>query len=248
MTKLSHFLLLALALTNLALFTMHASGQTFSCPDAKADVMQYFAMGRQKRANHFLAGNFNPIYTKVVPDQDFAAIGYWFWLKSPKAHGFDVKSFDQERIYMRSTELEWKDNSTFKRFVHDLPISARCLADDEAGSEIRVNDTRFEYFSSCRPYKSSTVGTAVNTLDAPVTMDAGPDIGKALTRVLHYRYNCDPHFRNCKDEEQFFLAKGSGLWRWRHIKNGEEKKDVVINDLQSGSASEIPSCPESYAK
>jgi hypothetical protein len=79
-------------------------------------------------------------------------------------------------------------------------------------------------------------------------MDAGPDLGKASTRVLHYRYNCDPHFRSCKDEEQFFLAKGYGLWRWRHMKNGEEKKDVVINELRSGSASEIPPCPESYAK
>ena len=235
-----------LTFITLTLFLRHASGQSFSCPDGRTDMMQYFAMARQRRANQFLEGNFNSIFTKVVPDRDFAESGYWFWLKSPKAHGFDVKAFDEERIYMRSTELEWKDNSTFKRFIRDLPISYRCVADDQPGGEIRVADTRFEFFSSCRQYKTSDLGTAVNTLDEPIKMDAGPELGRVSTRVLHYRYNCDRSYSHCKDEEQFFLAYGYGLWRWEHIKNGELKKDVLIDELKSGASAEIPACPESY--
>lgn len=78
-------------------------------------------------------GKPNPIYTQVFPDQDFAAHRYWFWLKSSRAHGFDVKSFDEKFIYMRSTELTWKDNTSFKRFARDLPISQRCVAEGKAG-------------------------------------------------------------------------------------------------------------------
>ena len=84
-----------------------------------------------------MSGKPNPLYTEVFPSEDFAAAGYWFWLKSPKAHGFDVKAFDPDHIYMRSTELQWEDNRTFKRFVHDLPIAARCV------SEVELTERRF---------------------------------------------------------------------------------------------------------
>ena len=80
-----------------------------------------------------MSGKPNSIYTEVFPNEDFAAAGYWFWLKSSKAHGFDVKAFDPDHVYMRSTELKWEDNRTFKRFVHDLPIAARCVTEGEPG-------------------------------------------------------------------------------------------------------------------
>lgn len=69
---------------------------------------------------------------------------------------------------MRSTELEWKDNGTFKRFVHDLPIAARCVTEGKSGPEIKTAETTFRYFSSCRAYKTSTVRTAITDLDAPL--------------------------------------------------------------------------------
>lgn len=225
-----------------------AAAQNFSCPAGQADVMKYFVMDQHKRANHYMDGKPNPIYTQVFPDEDFAPEGYWFWLKSPKAHGFDVKSFDPEQVYMRSTELEWKDNRTFKRFVHDLPISERCVSEGKPGREIKVPDTSFEYFASCRPYKRSNVGTALNRLDAPVEMDMGGKIGKVWTRVLHYDYNCNRDFKDCRDEEQFFLANGYGLWQWKHFSKGSLVKTSLINDLKTGRATEGLPCPESYRK
>src|SRR5437763_272937 len=89
---------------------------------------------------------------------------------------------------MRSTELMWTDNTSFKRFVNDLAIAERCVLEGGPGPEIKVADTRFDYFSSCRPYKSSDVGTAVNDLDAPAEMEIGGNVGRAWTRVLHYHY------------------------------------------------------------
>jgi hypothetical protein len=157
-----------------------------------------------------------------------------------------VKTVDEKYVYMRSTELEWKDNSSFKRFDHDLPIAERCIAEGEPGTEIKVSNTRFDYFSSCRPYKSSSVGTAVNDLDAPAQMGAGRNIGTLWTRVFHYHYNCDKTFKNCKDEEQFYLGNGYGPWQWKHFRDGTEVKSALINVFRDGRPDATLSCGESY--
>ena len=144
-------------------------------------------MKKRSRASQYMKGQPNSIYTEVFPDEDFGASGYWFWLKSAGAHGFDVKAFDQTNIYIRSTELTWNDNTTFKRFNHDLPIAPRCLAPGAASAEIQIADTKFQYFGSCNPYKSSNLANAVTNLDAPAVMDTGSNLGQQATRVLHYR-------------------------------------------------------------
>lgn len=235
---------LLMALFSLVPFSLQA--QTFSCPAGQADVMKYFVMSQERRAGHFLEGNPNPIYTVLFPGSDFGYHGYWFWLKSRKAHGFDVKSFDEQYIYMRSTELTWKDNSSFKRFEHDLPIAQRCVDEGQPGPEIKVANTRFNYFSACRPYKSSSVGTAVNVLDAPSLIDAGGSVGELWTRILHYHYNCDRAFENCKDEEWFYLGNGYGLWHWKHFKEGTEVKSALMNTLQEGRPEATLPCEDSY--
>jgi hypothetical protein len=208
--------------------------------------MQYFVMNKQDRDSQFMNGKPNPIYTEVFPNQDFAPSGYWFWLKSATAHGFDVKAFDQNYVYIRSTELTWTDNSTFKRFVHDLPIAARCVPTNAAGPQIQVPDTTFQYFASCSSYKSSKIGTSKNDLDAPSLMDAGGNLGQVMTRVLHYRYNCDISYQSCGDEEQFFLAKGYGLWQWVHYRSGAVANTSSMTDLTSGTATGTLPCTNSY--
>lgn len=218
----------------------------FVCPAGQTDVMKYFVMNRAQRGNQFMWGAENSIYTEVFPDKDFSIEGYWFWLKSATANGFDVKAFDERRVYMRATELIWNDNASFKRFVRDLPIAARCVPEGQPGPEIRVADTRYRYYSACQPYKSSKLGTAVNDLDAPALMDVGGNVGQAWTRLLHYRYNCDGQFQSCSDEEQFYLANGFGLWQWKHYRNGKLLKSTLINEIESGSATGKLPCKESY--
>jgi hypothetical protein len=220
--------------------------QEFSCPAGKADIMKYFAMAQDYRATQHMSGTSNPIYTMVFPNQDFAESGYWFWLKSSTGNGFDVKAFDKNYVYMRSTELVWTNNTTFKRFVHDLPIAARCVTEGEAGPQIKAQDTAFDYYSSCKSYKQSHLGTAVNDLDAPVLMDTGGNIGQVWTRVLHYHYNCNADFDRCTDEEQFYLANRYGLWQWKHFKNGALVNTTLINNIDKGTTSATLPCPDSY--
>lgn len=145
-----------------------------------------------------------------------------------------MKAYGKNYIFMRSTELVWSDNTTFKRFVRDLPIAARCVPEGQPGPEIKVRDTNYEYYSSCKVYKESRLGTAGNSLDAPALMDTEGNIGQVWTRVLHYRYNCDTNFQQCVDEEQFYLANGYGEWQWKHYKNGTLVGSTLINNISSG--------------
>jgi hypothetical protein len=220
--------------------------EEFSCPAGQADVMKYFVMGKENRARQFMSGAKNPIYTEVFPNRDFAEAGYWFWLKSPAGHGFDVKAYDKDYIFMRATELVWTDNTTFKRFVRDLPIAARCVPEGQPGPEIRVRDTSYRYYSSCKVYKQSQLGTALNSLDAPALMDTGGNIGQVWTRVLHYRYHCNTNFQQCLDEEQFYLADGFGEWQWKHYKNGTLVNSTLINNMIPGTAHAGLPCSDSY--
>jgi hypothetical protein len=126
---------------------------TFSCPAGKADIMKYFVMSKSRRSEHYLTGSTNSVYTQVFPNEDFAPQGYWFWIKSPKAHGFDVKVFDRERVYMRATELIWTDNTTFKRFTRDLPIAERCVPE---GSLVRKFGSRTRDSISILPARSTS--------------------------------------------------------------------------------------------
>jgi hypothetical protein len=147
----------------LAAFVILLSGtlfaQEFSCPEGEADVMKYFVMAQENRANQFMSGTTNSIYTEVFPNRDFAQSGYWFWLKSAAGNGFDVKAFDKNHVYMRSTELVWTNNTTFKRFVHELPIAARCVPEGKPGPEIKVRDTTYQ-LASAEPATTETDATA----------------------------------------------------------------------------------------
>jgi hypothetical protein len=208
--------------------------------------MQYFVMGKQARDRQFISGTANPLYTEVFPDEDFGTSGYWFWLKSPGAHGFDVDTFDQNYVYLRSTELNWTDNTTFKRKHNDVPIAARCVAVNAPGPQIEVSNTQIDWYSQCVQYKSSFLGTIVNDLDAPVLMDSGGALGQVITRVLHYHYNCDANFQNCGDEEQFFLGAGYGQWQWRHYQAGALVHSNLLNTFESGSATGTLPCVNTY--
>jgi hypothetical protein len=233
-------------IASIVLLVGSSPAQTFSCPAGKVDIMKYFAMDQQKRPNKYMSGSPNSIYTEVYPNRDFASSGYWFWLKSASAHGFDIKAFDQNYVYMRSTELDWTDNSSFKRFVNDLPIAARCVTAGKPGPQVKVASTTFKFYQSCSAYKSSSLGTAVNNLDAPVIMNAGGNVGNTWTRVLHYHYDCDKNYQHCADEEQFYLANGFGLWKWKHYKNGTLKKSALMNATHSGVAQHTLPCQNSY--
>jgi len=90
---------------------------------------------------HMAPGNANPIYSSIVPDyanNTYGNSGYFIWTNSPSGYPWDVKTFDSNYIYDRSTELNWNDPTSFKRFNRDLLMSQRCLRTDQVGVTLKI--------------------------------------------------------------------------------------------------------------
>ena len=232
--------------------TTHA--QTFSCPSGTEDMLNYFLMAYPNRVDHHMGpGNANPIYSLVVPDlgTGFAPQGYFLWLKSVSGFPWDVKAFDTNYVYDRATELNWNDPLSFKRFNHDLPMSTRCVPIGQPGQTIKVSaaNALYSFYSACTAYQSGKLGTVVNTISGPVTLNTG-NLRNVRTRYFRYRYGCDVNYSHCTDMEVFSLGNQVGLFDWQHYvsKNGAWTKvqESVINNLTLGQTTASLPCTTSY--
>jgi hypothetical protein len=59
----------------------------------------------------------------------------------------------------------------------------------------------------------------VNTVWGPYSETLGGDLPDNMqTLVISYQYSCDSSLQNCKNKEEFHLAKPYGLVKWQHQK------------------------------
>lgn len=229
--------------------------QTFSCPTGTEDILNYFVMGYPNRTTNFMGpGNANPIYSTISPDYlgEFAESGYFVWTKSKNGYPWDVKSFDTQYVYDRTTELNWNDPQSFKRFDKDLPISRRCVKIGKAGPTIKVasTDTNYSFYSSCTKYQTDNLDYARNTLTAPKTVSTDGNMGQIQTRYFKYHYDCDSTYLNCHDMEVFSLGYQVGLYDWKHYtsQNGQWvlQQESSINNFDAGQTTPYLPCASSY--
>jgi len=242
-----------LAMIGIAL-SSSALSQTMSCPSESEDMMNYFSMGYPSRlANYMGPGNANPIYTDLVPDlgTSFPTSGYLVWMKSSIGYPWDIKAFDQNYVYDRTTELSWTDATTFKRFNTDLPMSKRCVGVGKSGGTIRIAsaNTKYSSYSNCKWTNTQNLGYVVNTISAPVIVNTG-NLGSVKTRYFKYQYSCDSNYANCAYKEVFSLGYNVGLYDWKYYKNVGGSfvrvQESVINRFSSGSATPFLPCTSSY--
>lgn len=244
-----------ISLILVALCSIAAHSQTFTCPIGKEDMLNYFVMGYPARDNTYMGpGNANPIYSSISPDDqtEFATSGILVWTKSSQGYPWDVKSFDENYVYDRATELNWNDPTSFKRFNVDLPMTMRCVTVGKAGQAIRVasTDTKYGFYSNCSRYHTGTLNYVVNTLTTPKLIAAGGNMGAISTRLFKYHYNCDSSYANCADLEVFSLGYQIGLYDWKYYKaqNGKWvlQQESVINNMDGGQATPYLPCESSY--
>ena len=241
--------LLALALSGAA------SAQTFSCPSGTEDMLNYFLMAYPNRVDHYMGpGNANPIYSSISPDLQsaFATQGYFVWTKSVNGYPWDVKAFDTNYVYDRSTELSWTDPTSFKRFNADLPMSPRCVSTNHSAPNIQIPPAQsaFTFYSNCTAYKTSNLGYVLNSLTKPTMLNTGGNLGQVRTRQFKYRYNCDASYSNCTDMEVFSLGYHIGLYDWKHYtaQSGSWvlQQESVINELSLGQTTRQFTCTNTY--
>jgi len=216
-------------------------------------MMNYFTMAYPNRlTNHMGPGNANPIYTTVTPDlgSSFATTGQFLWVKSSVGFPWDIKVYDSDYIYDRTTELNWTDPTAFKRFNIDLPMSNRCIPINRGGRiKIPSSNTNYTSYASCSPTNTQNLGYVINTISAPATYNVG-NMGPVKTRFFTYKYSCNSSYENCAFEEIFSLGDGIGLYDWKYYVNQNGKfvfkQESVINQFDSGSATPYLPCANSY--
>lgn len=224
-----------------------------SCPSGTEDMMNYFVMGYPNRLTNYVGpGNANPIYTSITPDLGaaFATSGQFEWIKSSAGYPWDVKVFDSNYIYDRTTELSWTDPTAFKRFDVDLPMSKRCVPLGNSSTiKIPSSGTNFSSYASCSPTQTQNLGYVVNTISSAYKVTTG-NLGTVKTRYFTYKYSCNSNYDSCKYKEVFSLGYHVGLYDWKYyVNNGSGfvfVQESVINQFDPGSATPYLPCTTSY--
>jgi len=229
--------------------------QIFSCPRWTEDMLTYFVMGYPARVDqHMGPGNANPIYSSIVPDYGsnmYAASGYFVWTKSLSGYPWDIKTYDSNFIYDRSTELGWSDATSFKRFNLDLPMSQRCVRAGQPGTTIKVPafETQYQSYTQCAPYLTQSLGYVVNSISAPISTNVG-NLGPTQTRLFTYKYSCDRKYANCQFMEVYSLGLGIGLFDWKYYVSNRGQfvlqQESIINQKQGGQTTPALPCGSSY--
>jgi hypothetical protein len=229
--------------------------ESMNCPSGTEDMMNYFTLGDPNRLNNYMGpGNANPIYTTIVPDlgSNFSTSGYFVWTKSSLGYPWDIKTFDQNYIYDRTTELSWTDPTSFKRFTTDLPLARRCAPIGKAAAAIKVSSaaTNFSFYGNCKIASTQNLRYVINTISAPRLVNTGGNLGTVPTRYFNYKYSCNSSYANCAYREVFSLGYQIGLYDWKYYKNQGGTwvlaQESVINHFTSGAATPYLPCADSY--
>lgn len=218
-------------------------------------MLNYFVMAYPDRIDHSMAStNANPLYSSITPEigAGYAKEGYFVWTKGADGYPWDVKTFDSNRIYDRSTELIWMDPTTFKRFNQDLPLSPRCIS-AKGGSEtnkIKPSRSSYSFYANCEVYRTANLSYVTTVISKPVMVDTGGSLGKVKTRTLTYSYACNSNYSQCSYKEVFSLGLNIGLYDWKYYtgQNGRWTlvQDSIINEFTLGQSVPMFSCPNTY--
>jgi len=182
------------------------------------DMLAWMTMDPSLADSHHMSGTANPVYTTVLEDR-------FFWTKTAQGYPWDIQLYDDKYIYLWVTELNWENPTTYKAFHdpnlgnHNLPLVPRFAQGGFPGSKITIppSQTTYETHTSCNSFTTQKLGGVVNTVWGPYTESLGGGLPNNLeTLVISYQYSCNSNFGNCKNKEEYHLAKPYGLVKWQH--------------------------------
>jgi hypothetical protein len=237
----------------MGLVLTNAARAQFSCSTSQDDMLDWFTMRYPDRIDHHMAGNSNPSYTYMNPDNGgggYADTGYFLWIKGVSGNPWDIKTWDRKFIYDRSTELWWKDPTSFKRFNQDLRLSPRCIPTGKAGPLLRTpsSGSTYQKYGKCKSTSTNRLGYVRTQISAPFT--ATLSVGPVPARRLTYMYDCDVNYANCTYKEVFGLAHGFGDYDWKYYKltNGRYvfQKETILDQEVAGQTTPNLPCTNSY--
>jgi hypothetical protein len=217
-------------------------------PSKTYDMLDWMTMRSDLSTDHHMAGTANPIYTSVATDR-------FFWTKTGSGYPWDIQLYDEKYIYLWVTELDWQNPRSFKAFnspklgKYNLPFAPRFAKGGFPGSSIKISDSIYEIHSDCNSFVAKSLGHVINEVWGPYQESLGGQLPDNLkTLVISYRYSCDANYSNCKDKEEFHVAKPYGLVKWQHQSLGADgtynppDNQTFFNKMVSGQTTPITAC------
>ena len=244
MRKCFVYALVCLAITFLlAIGSEKANAETtISCPSGSYDMLDWMTLDSNLRGKYHMKGSANPLYTSI-------GSGKFYWTKGGYGTPWDIQLYDNKYIYLWITELNWNNPQTFKKFANNtnMPLVPRCAKAGFPGSVVYVPNTSYQTYSDCSHYITQNLKKGINQVWGPYYMSLGGSLPSNLkTLVASYRYNCDIHYGNCADKEEYYMAQKYGLVQWVHysLSGGQYqmKQKTVFNQLVSGSTTPTFPC------
>lgn len=212
------------------------------------DMLNWMTMRSDLSVNHHMAGTANPLFTKKTSNR-------FYWTKTNAGFPWDIQLYDQKYIYLWVTELDWQNPRSYKAFrspklgKFNLPLVPRYAVGGYPGSKIKISDSSYEIHSDCTTFVRKNLGHVINEVWGPYKESLGGQLPDNLsTLVISYRYSCDSNYENCKDKEEFHVAKPYGLVKWQHQSLNSDgyynRPDNVtyFNKIAEGQTSPVTAC------
>jgi hypothetical protein len=179
----------------------------------------------------------------------------FYWTKTGQGYPWDIQLYDDNYIYLWVTEVDWHNPNTFKVFnsprlgYFNLPLVPRFAQGGFPGSTIKISDSTYEIHTDCNTFTTKSLSHVINEVWGPYTESLGGELPSNLqTLVISYRYACDSTYGNCKDKEEFHVAKPYGIVKWQHQKLQADGTYAapdnvsLFNKVVTGQAQVVTTC------
>jgi len=147
------------------------------------------------------------------------------FVKSQQGFPIEVKPYDTEFIYDRTTENGWTSDRDFKQFNPMLAICPRWWDGISMGPTHQSSP--FEFWENCAVVKKADAGQVKYELAGPFDVTFGGDVGVTACIILRYYWNGTSQVY--LDREELFLTLKVGWCKWTHSKlvNGVYQIDTA---------------------
>jgi hypothetical protein len=194
-------------------------------PSGSYDMLAWMLMSPSLRAaNHFASTQINGVtpanhlYTQLNT-------GNFYWIKGDSGYPWDINIFDDQLIYLSTTEYTYATASAGKRFesldpligLKGVPFAKRFM---NIGDSVFSSDSRLAIYTACGVATYTNIGYVKVTLTGPYVETipgAGSNIPANLNTIhLEYEWSLDSSYnhKSGTTKETYTFCQPYGLVRW----------------------------------
>jgi len=195
------------------------------------DLVQWFRMPSTKdglgygRETHHLEGVTLDGVTAAEKEYHVDT-GYSLkFVKSQQGWPVEIKPYDSQWIYDRTTENGWTSQNDFKQFNPMLAMCPRWWDGISVGP--KHSSSPFEFWQGCKIVKTSDYGQIKYDIAGPYPVDFDGDVDVADSIILRFFGNGNGTI--FPDREELYLTQKVGWCKWTHAKlvNGVYQIDAA---------------------